>query len=283
MSRPRPLPTVLLAAALLFLAAALFSPLAAQEDHPYVVVLTSGETVKAMQKPTVQGKLALVLLWPEGERSTVPAAKIDWQATEKANAGPKPTPTISSWDRANMAGEESLKGVAKATNVNDDKATSKHADYGKIKGADGTEVVVQSDATGLSADSVLKHVQLTNLVVDRWCDATLTFRNVSSWRVKKIKVFLEVPLHRHDGEVELIRPTMHSLPDLMPGHEANLRIAVSCYGPVDERVRVKDVTGSLAQAYAAGEVQAWPEGVPTPGPTKAAPRPTAAPSSGKKG
>lgn len=271
MSRPLNTPPALLAAALLVLAAPFLAPLAAQE-HPYVLVLTSGETVKAIQKPSIQGKLALVLVWPDGERSTVPVSKIDWPATEKANAGPRPTPTLSSWDRENLKGDASLKGVAKTSKVDDDKATAKSGDYGKIKSKDGTEVVVQSDATGLAADSVLKYVQLTNVVVDRWCDATLTFRNLSTFKVKKIKVYLLIPERRYDGDTDLVQSSTHTLPELMPGQEARLKISVSCYGSQDDRVSVKDITGTTAQAYAAGEVQPWPEGVPTPGPTKATPK-----------
>lgn len=260
MNRPAR-PALLLLAAL---ALASSGPLSAA-DHPYLVVTTTGETVKALQKPSVQGKLATILLFPDGNRTTLAASKIDWPATERANAGPPPTPTISSWDLENMAGDASLKGVAGRTKVDDAKATGKATDYGKIKTQTGESYAVASDGAGLAANSVMKHVEMTDVTIGRYCTATVTLRNVSSFRLKKLEAVFVVPVRlssKPDDEVD--ETVAEGLPDLGPGQSIKVRLSVNCYGALSSRITLRDVTGSTEQAFPAGEVQPYPQSVPLP-------------------
>jgi hypothetical protein len=164
-----------------------------------------------------------------------------------------------------MAGDSSLKGVAGRTRVDDGKAAQKATDYGKIKTQSGETLAVSSDGAGLGANSVRKHVELTDVTVGRYCNATVTLRNVSSFRLRRLEAVFVVP-HRlsskPDDEIETT--VAEGLPDLGPGQEIKVRLEVSCYGSLSSRISLRDVTGTTEQAFPGGELQPFPQSVPLP-------------------
>lgn len=279
MSRPLTAHSLPVAAALLLLTASstvpFTTPLHAQ-TNPYLVVLTTGETLKALEKPSVQGKLALVLVWPDGDRSTVPASKIDWAATQKANAAPKPTPTLTSWDLANLHGRPSLKRVAAKTSVDGNEAAARSGAFGKIQTKDGEAIVVQHDGLQRASNSVLDHVQVTRMSIDQACTMTITLQNVSGFKLVHLIAYVQVPYpdwEEHTADVQTL--TLH-MPALLPGDEADVSAPVSCFGSPEARIRLRDVTGTIAKSYAVSESAARPLSVPTRTPT-APPRPAPSP------
>jgi hypothetical protein len=242
------------------------SPCRASDD-PYIVVTTNGTQLKALRKPTIEGKVAKLLLFPDGALATYQVARIDWPATEKANVGPRPTPTMASWDVVNKHrhGAEDLNKVAEKSKVDDEKATAKASDYGKLKSADGESWTISTDGAGLAGNSVQKYVQLTNLSVDSvrcpWGSAkvTATFKNISIYAARHLVAVFIVPTgtSRPGRPAPMSRVEAH-LQDLLPGGEAAVGFWIDCEGYVssgggDERVMLQDITGSIEQKYPWGD------------------------------
>jgi hypothetical protein len=91
--RPAAGTAALLCAAALLLAAQILPADAAtgfDESAPYVIITTKGYRIDAMEKPGKEGEMIKVRLSPTGQLAIVPAASIDWAATERYNA-PRPT------------------------------------------------------------------------------------------------------------------------------------------------------------------------------------------------
>ncbi len=276
---------ILTLAALLLLLGALPAPAA---DNPYIVVTTTGERLKVVEKPAVQGKLATLLLFPDGARATLAVAKIDWAATERANAGPTPTPALTSWEKEMVKGNtgvKTLNKVAEGKKVDDEKAAARSGDYGKIKTSSGDSYAVATDGAGLAGNSVLKYAQLVSLTVDASAcpfgsgAAVATFRNISALGLKSLKaIFLVARGPGGTSNRNATSVVSVSVPDLSPGAERTIRIYVDCsalQAAGMDAVLFEDLTGSAEQAYpyASGDVKPWPAGVPTPAPSKPTPQP----------
>lgn len=191
----------------------------------YVIVTTDGQRLEVIDPPSSEGKTTRFRLAPAGTLSSLPTARIDWKATEAANAqpaAPAATPTAPP-DRVRR-----LQSIAGKLSIDESRAN-----------ASGDTMKVAGNPTDMAADrwyfgekSVAQYLEAGELYLfSGGCPLQRayfagTIRNASPKKISGLRA-LVVLRHRYTGQtVERIEST--DPPNLMPGEEAKVLVVMSC-------------------------------------------------------
>lgn len=246
---------------------------------PYVLVTATGDRIGTRDLPKRDGKPVKFRMCLNGTLTILPAADVDWNATERANAsGPAPTPG----GPAPRPTGQSLSGLAKQTSLRDAEALVKQNQTvsGKIK-LGSREVSLDESEPFFGKESVARHLQLSAFLADTTgCpDARArvygSVKNTSRLKLRSLKALVVIGSLRsgeHNGQIQSMNPS-----DLVPGEESEILLWLSCdwahkaastYLMRDERVLVV-----LADVAGRTEEVARPDGTnpfETPASTRAA-------------
>lgn len=202
-----------------------------QRDCPFAVVTLAGERVGALDKPNHDGKPVRFRLCGSKTLTLLPAADVDWAATDRANAADAPTPTPVPVPTVPI--RPSLRNLAKETTLRDaDEAVQRNqALSGKMK-VGGREVSLDRSAPFFGSDSVAQYLRLSAFHADvSGCPAQRaraygSVKNISKLKLRGLKALVVIGSLRSgdaNGQVQTMDPS-----DLVPGEEAEIMLWLSC-------------------------------------------------------
>lgn len=264
-----------LAVLALFLCAGTFATLEAT-DAPYVIVTSDGQRLGVMDPPRNTDKVTKFRMHPDGRLSSFPSARIDWKATEAANAvlaapvaaTPPPTP---------VGAGPRLSALAGTLDVDAGRGNTA-GDTMKLKSGKAANMNNQGPFFG--EKSVMEHLGIGALVfsaagcpVERAVFAgSVTNRSKKKLRdLRGLVLLAEGSTGRTVERLESFDP-----PHIAPGEEAQIFLYVSCDSATLMGAKayqtysafLRDVSGTAEDLEKPGKESPF-SSTPTPAPTPA--------------
>jgi hypothetical protein len=202
-----------------------------QRDCPFTVVTLAGDRVGSLDPPNHDGKPVRFRLCGSKTLTLLPAADVDWAATDRANSGDAPTPTPV--PVPTVPSRPSLRKLAKDITLRDpDEAVQRNQSLsGKMK-VGGREVAFDRSAPFFGSDSVARYLQLSSFHADvSGCPAQRaraygSVKNISKVKLRGLKALVVIGSLKSgdaNGQVQTMDPS-----DLVPGEEAEILLWLSC-------------------------------------------------------
>lgn len=194
----------------------------------YILVTRSGQRIEATAKPKTSGKNVTFFLTDGNVLTSLAAAEIDWDATEKLNAAPQapaaPTPAPTAKPR--------LADLTAGLHVDSDKAEARQKAEGTMTKKGDDKVVSVTDGPFFGADSVAKYLEATRLASNlNGCPGQRALvygsvRNISKLKLRNLKarVLIGDPYTgKKNEQIQTMDPE-----NILPGEEAEIHLYISC-------------------------------------------------------
>jgi len=236
------------------LAACLDVSSALEAAAPFTIVTKDGQRVEVLDPPRNTGKSTTFRMYPEGRLASFPSARIDWKATEAANAAPA-APSATPVPTPPGAGPR-LSALAREMTIDEGRANSS-GDTMKLKSGKAADMYETGPYFG--EKSVAKHLTAGSLAFSAaGCPSQRavfagTVTNTSRKKLRHLKALValaDVSSGTKTERIESLDP-----PNLAPGEDASILLYVSCdYANASSRFAavLRDISGTAEDLEKAG-------------------------------
>ncbi len=240
-------------------------------NAPYVIVTTDGQRLDVLDIPRNTDKTTRFRMYPDGRLSSYPSSRIDWKATDAANAAPS-APAASTPPPTPVGAGPGLSALAGTLDVDGGRGNTA-GDTMKLKS--GKEADMNDRGPFFGEKSVMDYLGIGALVfstagcpVERAVFAgSVTNKSKKKLRdLRGLVLLVERGTNRTVERMESFDP-----PNLAPGEEAQIFLYVSCDSAVQMSAKayqsyaavLRDVSGIAEELQKPGKESPF---APTPVP-----------------
>lgn len=195
---------------------------------PFVIVTTDGQRLGVMDAPRNTDKMTKFRMHPDGRLSSFPSARIDWKATDAANAAPA-TPVAATPPPTPVGAGPRLSALAGTLDVDGGRGNTA-GDTMKLKSGKAADMNNQGPFFG--EKSVMDHLGIGALVFSAaGCpvERAVFAGSVTNKSKRKLRNLRGLVLLAETGTKRTVeRMESFDPPNLAPGEEAQIFLYVSC-------------------------------------------------------